>query len=560
VLKIPRLLSLAGIVGVAAAAATVGGAAQSWSNGSVSWSGCGNNLRLCTEVADAQTAFGHYVGHDEPSVLFYSDQPGSGNHMQYNLTLPVEPPGAFNDEKGYSGEITPAYWFGMAMCATQSYPEQTDHCTPDSDSNIVDPSVPGSYQNAPGAAYMELQFYPPGFAPQFADDSCDATRWCVALTIDSLAEDPINGTTLNPTCTAEVGSIEYVNFAYLTRNGAPLGPPNPLDFQFINSGDPQPVAGRANNDTLFLNQGDNVTVTLSDTSQGLSTAVTDNTTHQTGSMVASAANGFGQIQYAPEGSSCTEIPYDFHPMYSTSGPTTRVPWAAHSYNVAFDAETGHFDFCTHLDANTGLCNGEEGVPGDQEPADGDDYGCYSDTQNINFSYMPPGNQPAAYCVAANDPGFDGTSYNHYWPNGTERNATSILFSSPLTGENYTSAYPQLAFEADLPRIEASDFGGSCVRLTGEGCTDPPVSDDGTPVNFYPYYSTVSTATAGPGDSGSASKCDWGVGDTLPYTISNYGKDAQYGPLYKLAYWTFGGGGAIVRQYDDNNSGAFANPC
>jgi NAD(P)-dependent dehydrogenase (short-subunit alcohol dehydrogenase family) len=59
------------------------------------------------------------------------------------------------------------------------------------------------------------------------------------------------------------------------------------------------------------------------------------------SMTASAGNGFGQIQAAPTGTSCTEIPSDFHPMYSTSSPQTRVPWAAHSYNVAFDEEIGH---------------------------------------------------------------------------------------------------------------------------------------------------------------------------------------------------------------------------
>src|SRR5215475_7144462 len=72
-----------------AAAASYGGSS----------SGCANNIRLCTEVSDPLTAFGHYVGHDEPSVLFYSNVPGSGNHMRYNVTLPVEPAGPFSDSK-----------------------------------------------------------------------------------------------------------------------------------------------------------------------------------------------------------------------------------------------------------------------------------------------------------------------------------------------------------------------------------------------------------------------------------------------------------------------------
>ena len=46
-----------------------------------SWKGCANSARLCTEVQDPLSVFGHYVGHDEPSMLFDSNVPGSGNHM-----------------------------------------------------------------------------------------------------------------------------------------------------------------------------------------------------------------------------------------------------------------------------------------------------------------------------------------------------------------------------------------------------------------------------------------------------------------------------------------------
>lgn len=530
-------------------------AAPGW--GSNSWSGCASNTRLCTEVADPGPIFGHYVGHDEPSVLFYSNVPGSGNHMQYNVTLPKEPSGPFSDTKSYSAQDSPAFWFGMAMCDTQSYPESSSTCKPDSDSNIVDPATT---KHAPGAAFMELQFYPPGFASQFSGFSCDSTRWCVALTIDSLSENPFSGSTLNAACTSQIGgSIEYVNFAYLTQNGAPLGPPNPLQFDFINSGDPQPVAGRAENDTFFMNPGDNVSVTLTDTPSGLSAVVHDNSnpdpSSNTGSMVASAANGFGQIKFQPWGHSCQEIPYDFHPMYSTSSPQTRVLWAAHSYNIAMDVETGHFDFCSHIDPNTSTCNGTEGIPGDQETAEGlngDDFGCFADAQNLNPSYVAPPGQDAAYCLNSNDPGFDGTSYNNYWPNGSSTHSTAFLFSSPHTGTNYTTAYNQAAFETDLPRVEAADFGGSCDRSTGTGCTNPPVTDDGQPAAFYPYFSTVNNQGA----------CNWGAGSTLPNTINNFGgsSTSEFGPLYPLTYWSFGGHGATLTRFNNYNSGPITNPC
>jgi hypothetical protein len=98
-MKSRRLLSAVTAGGLAMATAALFSvtptAAENYGSGS--WSGCANNIRLCTEVSDPLSAFGHYVGHDEPSVLFYSNVPGSGNHMQYNATLPVEPAGPFSD-------------------------------------------------------------------------------------------------------------------------------------------------------------------------------------------------------------------------------------------------------------------------------------------------------------------------------------------------------------------------------------------------------------------------------------------------------------------------------
>ena len=188
---------------------------------------CSNgNRSLCTEVFDSEAIFGqnHYVGHDEPSTLFYSNTPGSGNQMQYRGTLPTEPavsniPGKNN----YDFQYYAAIWFGMAMCDTQSYPEQVSTCAPDSNSNIVDPT---KSRNHPGTAYMELQFYAPGYVNQWNGFTCSATQWCVSLTIDSLSENPVTGQLLNSTCAATTG-VEYVNFAYLTKSGKPQGPPNP---------------------------------------------------------------------------------------------------------------------------------------------------------------------------------------------------------------------------------------------------------------------------------------------------------------------------------------------
>ena len=191
---------------------------------------------------------------------------------------------------------------------------------------------------------------------------------------------------------------------------------------------------------------------MHDTAQGLLAQVDDLTTGESGSMTASAANGFGQIKFAPGTGTtqCKALPYDFHPMYSTSSPQTRVPWTAHSYNVAFSDEIGHFDFCTKIDVNTGSCSGLEGVPGDQEPADGDDNACFGAAQSLAL--------PVTGCLDTNA-GFDGPSYQPVWPDGdTVHHPTAVLFSSPRTGAGST-----------LPNT-ISDFGrnnqvGDLLALT-----------------------------------------------------------------------------------------------
>jgi hypothetical protein len=551
-LRLFVLLGALGMLGMGAAALAPAAGAALTPSGKQKLN-CWYSTAACVEIGNPEDIWGNwYVGHDEPSVLFYSNRPGSGNDMTYRMKLPSDPAGPFPSDpfslsKSYNFELHPAFWFGLAMCDTQSYPEQVSSCPPDSDRNIVD--VTKSTRH-PGTAFEELQFYSPGWVKQFNGYSCDPTKWCAALNIDSLAEDPINGTTLNATCQSQIlGGIEYINFAYLTRNGRPQGPPNPLQFDPVASGDPGPTV-------LYMNSGDMVDVTLRDTPHGLLTAIYDENTHQFGWMIASAANGFGQIKYDPSGTSCTEIPYDFHPMYSTSSPKTTVPWAAHSYNVAFSDEIGHFDFCTAVDASTGNCTGLEGPTGDQEPTEGgitgDDYGCFTAAQSLFY--------PATGCTATNTPGFDGVPYQLAWPDGSPNRPTPVLFTSPTS---HGQPYSQAAFEADLPRIEASDLGGNCNRSTGAGCSNPPPTDDGAPATFYPYYSTVSVGGDGRGDHGDRNHgCMWGLGSTLPNTIENFGANstAEYGPLYGTYYYVFGGHGATEFRYNNYHRALPNNPC
>lgn len=491
---------------------------------------CITNSRFCSEVYDSQKVFGGnvYVGHDEPSVLFYSNQPGSGNRMRYDLTLPQDPaPTApLTAGKSFNFELHPAFFFGMAMCDTQSFPEQVSTCAPDSDSNIVDPNVSAAH---PGAAFMEMQFYPPGWVAWPFGNSCSPTEWCAALNIDSLSQNPVTGQTLNTTC-QNITGLEYVNFAFITKNGKPQpnSPPNPVNST-ISTFTPNPNAD------LFMHSGDDISVTMHDTQHGLQIIIDDRTTHQSGSMTASAANGFGQVKFAPNPSTeCTNIPYDFHPMYSTSSEATRVPWAAHSYNIAFSDEIGHFEPCTNVDTTNGTCIGNEGSGSDMEPADSDDVGCFPASASSLVQI--------AGCTGTNT-GFDGTPYQTVWPDGNTRlHPTPIRFSSPQTGLFFNNNYSRIAFEADLPRIEST-----CNRTTGAGCTLIPITDDGTPAAFYPFFSVAHM-----GDD-----CVWQLGNHIPGS-RDFGRNAQYGNLLPLTF--IGRNGVPFQSIDDFRQIISHNPC
>src|SRR5262249_60621600 len=94
---------------------------------------------------------------------------------------------------------------------------------------------------------------------------------------------------------------------------------------------------------------------MHDSHDGLQVVIHDRSTGRSGSMTASPGNGFAQVVFDPNATTCTSRPFAFHPMYSTSGEHTRVPWAAHSYNVAFPDEIGHLEYCPKVTGFTGNC-------------------------------------------------------------------------------------------------------------------------------------------------------------------------------------------------------------
>ena len=560
-LRAPRRLGITGAIvfAIALVVSIAGNAAVNNPKGGEPL--CVQHPALCTERDNAWTYDGStYVsGHDEPSVLFYSKIPGSGNSNHYTVTLPtdpVAPPKQDGSGSTWNFQLRPAFWFGMIMCDDQSAPNPGATCKPDSDSNIftsTDPTSPKYLGLTPGQGYMEMQFYPPGWGPIGCTDANGNQdgKWCAALNIDSDQENMNTGAQNNEACNDLVGP-EPVNYAVITKDGVPAASPRP-DTPFFE----QAVVTA---DTLEFNNGDRLVLDMHDTPAGFQVVIHDLTTGQSGSMTASAANGFGHALFQPDASSCTMVNYSFHPQFSTSNASTRNVWAAHSYNVAASDEIGHFEYCNAVDEFGGNCTSPAGV---DTSLDDDDTFCFpyplNDAAGVFLENLTG-------CLQSDDD-FDGPSYEGTaWPGGPGAIASNVptpirfsspLFTFPLFGLQLN--YSQVAFEADLPRIEGSDFSttNDCQRHVsnpadpspGSGCVNPPLGPNGPA--FYPLYTTAVSGRS----------CVWQQGGAnIPGTVNNFGGSSttEYGGLLLSDYPA--PGFTITQRYNNFQRVLGTNPC
>ena len=492
--------------------------------------------RVCKDTYNVKTS--GYVGHDEPSVGFYDDTPGSGFDMTYQITLPRDA-STTPTQDGTGGtwnfQLRPTFWLGLTLCDSQSAPEYTDICVPDSDANAMNSKNPKSKNylgRHPGNAYMELQFYSPGYVSQFNGFSCTATQYCAAMTIDSVSydqNDPKNRQ--NNDCLKKnfLIGIEPVNWAYVTTDGVSQAPANPL---FLSN---DPTLSGLNPDPtqdLMMNPGDRLKVHMYDTSAGFRVAIDDLTSGGTGSMTASIANGFGQVMFQPQAKHCHVRPYAFHPEYA-SAVTRGNTWSLHTNNVAFSDEIGHFEYCNAINKEGGNCT-DPGVP--DTAVDKDDSYCFTGASSTLVDITSCFNS---------DSDFDGPSYQNVWPGTTSSPALQsdpVRFTSPVFGSGLTN-YQRVAFETDLPGIESVK---NCNPDTGVGCVNPPSN-----AQFYPFFSS------GPSVSG----CDWMEGGaSIPGATNTYGgsSTAEFGSLLKV--WFPSGGWKSEGAYTVFNQTLDTNPC
>ena len=182
-------------------------------------------------------------------------------------------------------------------------------------------------------------------------------------------------------------------------------------------------------------------------------------------------------------------------MYATSSEHTQVTWTAHSYNIAFADETGHFEYCTRVAAEGGDCLDAA----TNDPPGVDDKACYDAGFSASFGLLGIGG-----CIDG-DADFDGVPYRNNTWSGSLKNvsldqklhAQPIQFSSPLfwrSEREDARNFDRVAFEADLPRIETNTTP-PCQRHvsnpadpspgSGSGCVDPPAGAEFYPANGRP---------------------------------------------------------------------------
>jgi hypothetical protein len=539
---------------------------------------CGTNGVTCSDPAtnwdeikgyDKAVAHGAplqpYIGHDEPMIQWFSNRHGSGNDVTYKIRLPKDPPvtpqqDGSGGNDNFQERIT--FWFNMHLCDNEGTPNPdgaalsghpTRPCTPDSDSNLFaseDPASPKYFGLGPGQGYMEMQFYPPGWAPWPNGISCTANKWCAALNIDTFQNNENTGDLNNDACLNTVGP-EPVNFAFITKNGVAADPGSPLH--------PEHFVPNLARDFL-MRPGDVIRLHMFDNGTAFEVDLNDLTSGKSGSMTASAANGFESIKFDPSGTTCQGIPTNYRPMYDTSNPAGRNFSAAHTGNIGFSDEIGHFEYCAAVrDDPLSSCSKPLGDdtndPDDAGPdPQGDDVFCLPASASLKIKI--------GGCVNT-DGDFDSVSYNFTWPGSISDpiadrrlNAQPLRVTSPLTnGHNFG----QMAFESNISRSESDDtafrVSEFCQRhITnpsdpnpGEGCVNPPPH-----ANFYPFYSTTFKRGSCWFQQG---------GPYIPGTIDNFGGSAQaeYGPLRAIDYPT-APFGTITSRFNDFRSDQMRNPC
>ena len=265
-----------------------------------------------------------------------------------------------------------------------------------------------------------------------------------------------------------------------------------------------------------MSSGDQLTVDIHDGAAGLVVIINDLTTGKSGSMTASVANGFAQVNFEP---GCGDLQPD----------AVRVPADVLDLERAHARAVGGAQLQRRLlrrDRPLRVLLGRSprraatASPTTRSALDDDDTGCF----NAAFSLLVP----IGGCIAS-DADFDGTSYQ---PVGPARIRTAVRTPSTTRPRSRSRARSSTgrrttAASRSRPTCRGSrrrTRAASATASRATNCVNPPPGS-----NFYPIYTTGSS-TQNPSANG---HCVWQFGG--PYikgTTNTFGGNsaAEFGPL------------------------------
>ena len=381
--------------------------------------------------------------------------PGSGNSNLYQLQLPTDPK-VLPNQAGTAGtlnfQLHPAFWFGMALCDNQSAPEFTHArarptATPTSSTARTRrrPTTSGSTRARRSWSCSSTR---PAGRPGRRGVSCDATQWCAAMAIFSLLQDQ------------NTGQPEQQRLPSAGRRRAGelrLHHEERRAARVRRHRSARPTATFTPNSAtdLFMSSGDKLTVDIHDGAAGLTAIVHDLTTGQTGLddrergerlRAGQLRAGCGDLQPV-----AVHVPAD---VLDLERAHARAVGGAQLQRRVLrrDRPLRVLHGRSPAKAATASANNEGTL-------DDDDYGLLQrgvlDVRPDRRAASPPTTTSTAPRTSGSGPARIRTAVRT--PSTTRPRSRSRARSSTAT-QNYS----RVAFETDLPRIEAPDSAASAT--------------------------------------------------------------------------------------------------
>jgi hypothetical protein len=248
--------------------------------------------------------------------------------------------------------------------------------------------------------------------------------------------------------------------------------------------------------------------------------IKDLTTGQSGSMVASAANGFMNTNIV----TCNGTPFNFQPLFNTARAQNSIQWSVLLSGILTEYETGHFEPCSRLTGPVGsgpgrffqFCHGVYEKAGPRDPTDAGEEATDSPCYYVNSSArgtVPPDQVTGCldFFSQNGDLDFDGTPYYAEWPNSLKPGPFPSPFLERQPATVHGTGYSKIQFETDAPASELT----TCAPHTPQGCAVPAPNRPG---DFYPYYTQAKVG----------GQCVWEFGNMT--NGNTFGRDHQYAHL------------------------------